>query len=56
MYNDPRQPRMRYRGLSGDQQADKCTECEECMELCPQNIEIPEWLKKVDEFLGPRKF
>ena len=26
---------------------EECTECGECLEKCPQNIEIPDWLKKV---------
>jgi predicted aldo/keto reductase-like oxidoreductase len=55
MYNDPRRPRMRYKKMSETQQADKCTQCKVCVELCPQSIEIPEWLKKVSEFLGTKK-
>jgi uncharacterized protein len=55
IYNDKRQPRMRYRSIPEEQWANQCTECGECEELCPQNIEIPEWLKKVHDFLGPRK-
>jgi hypothetical protein len=58
MYDDPRVPRFRYRGPTGlkeEQRGDKCTECGECLELCPQDIAIPEWLKKAHELLGPRK-
>jgi len=58
MYDDPRVPRFRYRGPTGlkeEERADKCTECGECVELCPQNIAIPEWLQKAHELLGPRK-
>ena len=58
MYNDPRTARFRYRGPTGlkeEQRADQCTECEECLEACPQDIPIPEWLKKAHEFLGPKQ-
>jgi len=56
MYNNPQMGRAQYRGgrgLTADQQADKCLECDSCVELCPQNINVPEWMKKVHEFLGP---
>ena len=57
IYNDPRTARFRYRGpggLSEEQRADQCTECDECLEACPQEIPIPEWLQKVHTLLGPR--
>jgi len=50
MYHDTRIGQFRYNGpfgLNQDNRADKCTECGECLEKCPQNIEIPDWLKKV---------
>jgi hypothetical protein len=50
MYEDYRMGRMRYmggpRGLKPEQRADHCLECGECLEKCPQKIEIIEWLKK----------
>ena len=58
IYDDARTARFYYRGGGGlkeDQRADQCIECGECMELCPQAIAIPDWLKKVHEMLGPRK-
>ena len=57
MYDDPRIGRFRYRGptgLTAEQRADQCTECGDCMEACPQEIPVPEWLKKAHELLGPR--
>jgi predicted aldo/keto reductase-like oxidoreductase len=54
MYQDTRIGQFRYNapfGLNQDQRADKCTECGECLEKCPQHIDIPEWLKKVHEAL-----
>jgi predicted aldo/keto reductase-like oxidoreductase len=37
--------------INEDQRADNCVECGECVEKCPQNIDIPAWLKKAHEFL-----
>ncbi|MBN1381894.1 MAG: aldo/keto reductase [Deltaproteobacteria bacterium] len=54
IYNEKATPRMRYRQMPAEQQADQCTECGVCETLCPQNIEIAEWLKKVRAFLGPK--
>jgi predicted aldo/keto reductase-like oxidoreductase len=49
MYDDIKSGQFMYNapfGISPDQRADKCIECGECLEKCPQNIDIPEWLKK----------
>ena len=63
MYDDVRIGQFRYNGPFGidqDKRADKCTECGECLEKCPQSIEIPSWLKKAHEAMysatpvGPR--
>lgn len=35
-----------------DARADRCTECGQCLEHCPQQIEIPDELKKIVETLG----
>ena len=31
---------------------DKCTACGECLDQCPQNIEIPTWMEKAQAFLA----
>jgi uncharacterized protein len=54
MYNDLRTPRLFYSLLLDDEKGDQCTECGECEELCPQEIKIPEWLKKAHDLLCPR--
>jgi predicted aldo/keto reductase-like oxidoreductase len=57
MYDDPVMARMQYSGrmaLKADQRADKCIECKECMEKCPQKIEVPDWLKKAHTYLLPK--
>jgi predicted aldo/keto reductase-like oxidoreductase len=54
MYDDMKVGRFMYNGPFGipqDQRADQCTECGECLEKCPQKIEIPDWLKKAHEAL-----
>jgi predicted aldo/keto reductase-like oxidoreductase len=40
---------MRYQSdmLKEEERADNCTEDEECLEKCPQAINIPEWLEKI---------
>ena len=58
VYNAPQLARMRYqspRGMKPENRADKCLDCGECVEKCPQNIDIPGWLKKADEKLSAPK-
>ena len=41
--------RMRYQSdmLKEEERADNCTKDEECLEKCPQAINILEWLEKI---------
>jgi len=60
MYDDAPIARFFYRGptpsaLRQEQRADQCIECGECVEACPQEIPVPEWLQKTHTLLGPRK-
>ncbi|MBE0430777.1 MAG: aldo/keto reductase [Dehalococcoidia bacterium] len=55
MYNNPRPARFGYRGLDEEQRADRCTQCGECVEACPQGIDIPAWLEKAHELLAPEE-
>jgi predicted aldo/keto reductase-like oxidoreductase len=57
VYNDAmmygeEQGREGYAWLDEEKRANLCVECEECLEKCPQQIEIPEWLAKAHELLG----
>ncbi|MFC1908382.1 aldo/keto reductase [Chloroflexota bacterium] len=55
-YDDLHRGHFRYSGTMGlkeEQRADQCKECEECVKACPQEIPIPEWLKKAHALLGP---
>ncbi len=36
---------------SPDERADNCTACGECVEKCPQGIDIPAWMEKTQAFL-----
>jgi hypothetical protein len=55
MYENPRVGRWAYGELKEEQRADQCTECGECMDACPQEMDIPEWLEKAHMFLAPKK-
>jgi hypothetical protein len=55
MYQDFRSPRFFYQSINGvkpEQRADRCIECGECEDVCPQAIAIQEWLKKAHELLS----
>jgi predicted aldo/keto reductase-like oxidoreductase len=51
MYGDEARARMFYGWLAEDQRANLCIECGECLEKCPQMIEIPDWLAKAHDTL-----
>ena len=51
MFGDEERSRMFYGWLDAKTRADQCTECGECLEKCPQGIEIPDWLKKAHKVL-----
>lgn len=55
MYDNLRTARFGYRGLKEEQRADRCTKCGECMEACPQEMDIPEWLEKAHKLLAPNE-
>jgi predicted aldo/keto reductase-like oxidoreductase len=52
MYGDENRAQMVYEAfMKADERADQCIECGECLEKCPQDIEIPDWLAKAHEAL-----
>ncbi len=58
IYDDLQTAQFRYQHpvvLKEEQRADQCLECDECLETCPQEIPIPEWLKKAHELLKPKQ-
>ena len=53
MFDNPSASAMQYFSLIGDRgRAENCTSCKECVNLCPQMINIPEELKKVEKEFG----
>ncbi len=58
MYDDLQAVQSQYKdpdSLKKEQRGDQCLECDECLEACPQQIPIPEWLKKAHELLKPKQ-
>jgi uncharacterized protein len=52
MYGNDQGAQMVYNTfLEAEERADNCIECGECLEQCPQQIEIPDWLAKIHELL-----
>jgi uncharacterized protein len=52
-YNDLMSAKFRYKVvLSESQRASACTSCGSCEPLCPQKLEIPQWMAKVSVLLG----
>jgi predicted aldo/keto reductase-like oxidoreductase len=51
MYGGEARARMFYGWLEENERASMCIECGECLEKCPQQIEIPGWLKKAHAVL-----
>ena len=52
VYGDRDLSRMYYGWIDENGRADRCTECGECLEKCPQKIAIVEWLEKAQQFLA----
>jgi len=58
MYDDLQTAQSQYNNpniLKEEQRADQCLECDECLDACPQEIHIPEWLKKAHVLLKPEQ-
>lgn len=51
IYGDEEVARGSYSWLDEKERADLCVECGECLDKCPQQIQIPEWLAKAHELL-----
>ncbi len=55
MFGDLDRASQFYGWIDEKARGDACIECGECLEKCPQGIDIPEWMKKVHEALGQQK-
>jgi predicted aldo/keto reductase-like oxidoreductase len=52
MYGDENRAQMVYNHfMKEDERANLCIDCGECLEKCPQMIEIPDWLARAHELL-----
>ena len=55
LYDDVATARFKYQVfLTEDQRAHNCIDCDTCEGLCPQHIQISEWMPKVAELLGEK--
>jgi len=52
MYNDMDHPRRDYSRMPEDQRASSCVQCRACEALCPQGIEISQWMPIMHAVLG----
>jgi predicted aldo/keto reductase-like oxidoreductase len=55
IYGDEEAARGSYSWLDEKERAHLCVECGECLDKCPQQIEIPDWLAKAHELLHQEK-
>ncbi len=52
MYNNLSAQQFVYRAFwTENERADRCTACGECVDKCPQGIDVPAWLEKAQAFL-----
>ena len=53
MYDKKESARNEYNNWFADEErAHNCQECLDCLDLCPQQIEIPGWLQRIDQSLS----
>ncbi|KPL22808.1 MAG: aldo/keto reductase [Anaerolineae bacterium SM23_84] len=52
MHDDAEGVRREYTWIPEEARADKCTQCQECEELCPQQIPVSEWMVHIHEVLA----
>jgi len=52
MHDDPEGARQEYTWIPEGARADKCTQCHECEEVCPQQIPVSEWMVRIHKVLA----
>jgi predicted aldo/keto reductase-like oxidoreductase len=51
VYGDDQRAQVFYSWLKEEERGNSCVQCEQCVALCPQQIEIPAWLAQAHELL-----
>jgi predicted aldo/keto reductase-like oxidoreductase len=54
MYDAFDEARWIYEHLHPEERACECAQCLQCEDLCPQHIEISEWMKRIHAVLGEK--
>lgn len=52
IYNAVAEAQSGYQNIPEQARADKCIQCQQCEELCPQHIPISMWMERVDQVLA----
>lgn len=52
MFNQMERARQTYARVPAEEKADLCTQCRQCEEVCPQQIEVTAWLARVHDVLS----
>lgn len=52
IHRDVKSAAISYSFLDSDETGDNCIQCNECLDKCPQHIEIPDWMAKTHALLG----
>jgi len=55
MYDDLRMAKAHYAFLDQENRADRCTQCGDCLSLCPQHLDIPGLLGEIHGILHEEK-
>jgi hypothetical protein len=52
MYNNIQMGQRAYNWVGDEEKGDVCAQCGECLDVCPQEIPITEWLEKAHQVLS----
>lgn len=55
MYNAFEEGRWRYDHMRPEERASNCGKCLKCEELCPQHIEVSQWMERIHPVLGEKQ-
>lgn len=55
MYNALDEGRWRYDHLRAEERANNCGKCLQCEDVCPQHIEVSQWMERIHAVLGEKQ-